>query len=205
MGKVLVALCVLAAVAVVSAQSCGEYGKSASFKRKGNGGKDFDCVWILKSDLSEPGKYMKGEKDADVAITKTMACAFDKMRAAASKDGVKITIASGFRSIPRQQYFWDCYRCGVGKSAAQKAKCCNNGNLAAAVGTSNHGGGTALDLNTDCGNQGPASAPWANPPKTCNSSKVYKWLLTNGSKYGFIRTVKNEPYVWVSFSFRART
>jgi LAS superfamily LD-carboxypeptidase LdcB len=112
-------------------------------------------------------------------MSTTTACAFDKMASAAKKAGVTITIASGFRTIPRQEYFWNCY----------KKKSCNNGNLAARPGTSNHGRGIALDLNTNCGKQ-----EGAKP--NCNGSKVYQWLKNNGHKYGFKRTVQSEPWHW---------
>ncbi|CAF4229595.1 unnamed protein product, partial [Adineta steineri] len=79
----------------------------------------------------------------------------------------------------RQQYFWNCYR----------SKRCNGGNLAARPGTSNHGKGIALDLNTNCGKQ-----TRARP--NCGGSRVYQWLYKNGAKFGFTRTVKSEPWHW---------
>lgn len=39
----------------------------------------------------------------------------------ARKDGVRFVINEGHRTLARQAYFYNCYRCG----------CCNNGNLAA--------------------------------------------------------------------------
>ncbi|CAF1036326.1 unnamed protein product [Adineta steineri] len=101
------------------------------------------------------------------------------MAAAAKQAGVAIKIASGFRTVARQEYFWNCYQ----------TKSCNNGNLAARPGTSNHGKGIALDLNTDCGSQSGAKP-------NCGGSKVYQWLYKNGAKYGFKRTVQSEPWHW---------
>jgi LAS superfamily LD-carboxypeptidase LdcB len=112
-------------------------------------------------------------------MTTTTACAFDKMASAAKQAGVTITIASGFRTVARQEYFWNCYQ----------TKQCNNGNLAARPGTSNHGRGIALDVNTNCGSQ-----TGAKP--NCAGSKVYQWLKNNGHKYGFKRTVQSEPWHW---------
>lgn len=40
---------------------------------------------------------------------------------AARRAGVHFEINEGHRTLARQQYFWNCYRC----------RCCNNGNLAA--------------------------------------------------------------------------
>lgn len=51
------------------------------------------------------------------------------------------------------------------------------GNLAALPGHSNHQSGRALDLNT-------------------SSAGVLRWLERNGRRYGFRRTVPNEPWHW---------
>lgn len=58
-----------------------------------------------------------------------------------------------------------------------RSKRCNNGNLAAAPGTSNHGIGLAVDLNS-------------------SAKGVYSWLSKNAHKYGFIRTVASEKWHW---------
>lgn len=58
---------------------------------------------------------------------------FDAMVAAAKKDGVNITITSGFRSRAEQEKLYAAYKNGTG-------------NLAAKPGTSNHESGDALDL-----------------------------------------------------------
>jgi D-alanyl-D-alanine carboxypeptidase len=92
---------------------------------------------------------------------------FLKMRADAAKAGVKITVVSGFRTMAEQQYLYNCYQ----------TKKCNNGNLAAKPGYSNHQSGKALDLNT-------------------SSAGVYNWLTANGAKYSFERTVPSEKWHW---------
>ena len=56
-------------------------------------------------------------------------------------------------------------------------KQCNNGNLAAKPGTSNHGVGLAVDLNS-------------------SGAGVYNWLRNNAHAYGFIRTVSSETWHW---------
>jgi len=91
---------------------------------------------------------------------------FNKMKAAASKAGVTLHVNSGFRTMKEQQYFYNCYR----------TKKCNNGNLAAKPGYSNHQNGIALDINVP--------------------TSVYNWLVKNASKYGFIRTVPSEKWHW---------
>jgi LAS superfamily LD-carboxypeptidase LdcB len=129
--------------------------------------------------LSDPNAYKLAPTDSDNTMTTSTACAFDQMATAAKASGVTITIASGFRTIARQQYFWNCYQ----------TKKCNNGNLAAQPGSSNHGKGIALDLNSDCGKQ-------EGEKPNCGGSKVYQWLYNNAHQYGFTRTVKTEPWHW---------
>jgi hypothetical protein len=69
--------------------------------------------------------------------------------------------------MSQQQYLYSCYvNCS-----------CNNCNLAAKPGYSNHQSGSALDLNT--------SAPG-----------VYAWLSKNAGKFGFKRTVPSEAWHW---------
>lgn len=154
----------------------------------GNGNVKYTATLLRKEHMSEPAKYGLGLTQADnrIVINTGTACAFEKMHNAAKAAGVTLTINSAFRSLSRQQYFWNCY---VNKN-------CNGGNLAAKPGTSNHGQGLALDLNTNCGGQGTARAPLPHPPAACKSNPVYKWLYDNAPKFGFVRAVQNEPWHW---------
>ncbi|PKQ14766.1 MAG: hypothetical protein CVT68_10160, partial [Actinobacteria bacterium HGW-Actinobacteria-8] len=89
------------------------------------------------------------------------------MAQAAESDGVQLRIVSGFRTYAQQAYLYGCYvNCN-----------CNNCNLAASPGYSNHQSGHALDLNT--------GAPG-----------VLAWLNTHGATYGFTRTVPSESWHW---------
>ena len=89
------------------------------------------------------------------------------MQQAAAADGVGIVIVSGFRTNAEQQYLYNCYvNCN-----------CNNCNLAARPGYSNHQSGHALDLNT-------------------SSAGVLAWLNANGAAFGFTRTVASEDWHW---------
>jgi len=162
-----------------SGGSCGGYARAAVRSIKGNGNKGYSVVKIKQAHLVNPGSYSLSPTSSDNTMTTSTACAFDKMATAAKKSGVSIKIASGFRTVARQQYFYNCYR----------TKRCNGGNLAARPGTSNHGKGVALDLNTNCGKQ-TRSRP------NCGGSRVYQWLYKNASKFGFTRTVKSEPWHW---------
>ncbi len=97
----------------------------------------------------------------------TTATAYRRMRDAAAADRVSIKVVSGFRTMPEQVYLYDCYRSGK----------CNNGNLAARPGFSNHQSGHALDLN-------------AREPA------VGAWLRAHATSYGFHNTVPSEPWHW---------
>ena len=159
--------------------ACGNYASSAVSSIAGNDGVVYSVVKVIKAHLSDPSIFTMAPTEKDNTMTTATACAFDKMATAAKAAGVTITIASAFRTLGRQQYFWNCYQTGS----------CNGGNLAARPGTSNHGRGAALDLNTDCGGQS-GSTP------SCGGSSVYKWLYNNGHNFGFTRTVQSEPWHW---------
>jgi hypothetical protein len=93
--------------------------------------------------------------------------AFHNMAQAAAKDGVTIKVVSGFRTMAEQQYLYNCYiNCN-----------CNNCNLAAKPGYSNHQSGHALDLNTGV-------------------AAVNNWLKAHGNAYGFEATVPSEAWHW---------
>jgi len=93
--------------------------------------------------------------------------AYYVMQQAAAAAGVSLRIVSGFRSMADQQYLYSCYvNCN-----------CNNCNLAAQPGYSNHQSGHALDLNTSEGG-------------------VLNWLNAHAGTYGFSRTVPSESWHW---------
>merc|ERR1711939_1273869 len=158
---------------------CGSYVGATVSSIAGNGNVMYSVVKIKTEHLSAPSSYTLAPTESDNTMTTSTACAFDQMASAAKAAGVSVKVNSGFRTIARQEYFWNCYQ----------TKKCNNGNLAVKPGSSNHGKGIALDLNTDCGKQ-----TGAKP--SCGGSAVYQWLYNNAHKYGFIRTVQSEPWHW---------
>ena len=100
-------------------------------------------------------------------VERETANAYWLMQEAAEADGVYLSISSGFRTYSEQEYFYNCYiNCN-----------CNQCNLAARPGYSNHQSGHALDLNT-------------------SQAGVYDWLEQNASRFGFSRTVPSEPWHW---------
>ena len=100
-------------------------------------------------------------------VERETANAYWLMKEAAQSDGVVLNISSGFRTYAEQEYFYNCYtQCN-----------CNQCNLAARPGYSNHQSGHALDLNT-------------------SQAGVFDWLNQNASRFGFSRTVPSEPWHW---------
>jgi hypothetical protein len=103
----------------------------------------------------------------DELVERNTANAYIFMAKAAAADGVEIRIVSGFRTMAEQQYLYNCYvNCN-----------CNNCNLAAKPGYSNHQSGSALDLNT-------------------SAAGVYGWLDKHAGDHGFVRTVPSEKWHW---------
>ena len=90
----------------------------------------------------------------------------------AGRDGVKITLNSGFRSYPEQSRLYKNWKNGVAGY-----------NKAAQPGRSNHQNGIAFDLNTT-GSGG------------TGYGAVYNWLKQHGPEYGFVRTVRSEHWHW---------
>ena len=128
----------------------------------------FDC-----SEHSDTG-YTHGTPFAIDVVTVdglpvevSTANAYLAMQEAASHAGVALRVVSGFRTMAQQEYLYGCYtHCN-----------CNDCNLAAVPGTSNHQSGHALDLNT-------------------SDPGVLAWLNAHGAGFGFSRTVASEDWHW---------
>jgi hypothetical protein len=123
---------------------------------------------------SEDTGYSDGTPFAITVVTvdgekveRDTANAYHVMAQAADADGVQIQIVSGFRTMAEQERLYACY-----------VECnCNNCNLAAEPGHSNHQSGHALDLNT-------------------SAAGVLDWLNAHGAAFGFERTVPSEDWHW---------
>lgn len=85
-------------------------------------------------------------------------------------NGQSLNVTQSFRTMAKQQYFYNCY----------KNKNCNNGNLAAKPGYSNHQLGTALDFTMN-------GSGWGN---TGVSGFFNQYL----GKYGLVRNVSSEDW-----------
>ena len=135
----------------------------------------------------------------------------------AGKDGVTITINSGFRPMEAASgpgYFTDGQRTfrrrnvdtkygGKKSGLAKPAGTADDGwaaqgkqggyfkPLTAGPGYSKHQNGTAIDIQTGMGRD--TKVGYAGTNKI---TKTYKWLVANMSKYGMIRTVPSERWHW---------
>jgi MYXO-CTERM domain-containing protein len=133
-----------------------------------------DALSTISCSESKDTGYKSGSPFAITVVTvdgkkveKATANAYYVMAQAAAADGVNIKVVSGFRTMEEQEYLYGCYvNCS-----------CNNCNLAAKPGYSNHQSGHALDLNTSAGG-------------------VLAWLNAHGAAFGFSRTVPSEPWHW---------
>lgn len=83
------------------------------------------------------------------------------------QNGTYLTATQSFRSMAQQEYFWNCYQ----------TKACNNGNVAAQPGYSNHQGGLAVDFNV---------GDW--------NSSISVWFTSNLSAFGLARSVPSEAW-----------
>ncbi len=109
----------------------------------------------------------------------------------AKSDGVYMVVAAGYRTEAKQQslinerilgYIADGFSYIEAKKLAEK--------WVAAVGTSEHQLGLAVDINQN--------------PSLCSADEVYDWLYNNAHKYGFIKRypgdkaeitgISNEPW-----------
>lgn len=129
---------------------------------------DIDCA-----ERADTG-YQEGDATPIIVVTvddrpaeRASANAYWVMKQAALADGVDLHISSAFRTWDEQNYLYQCYL----------NQNCNNGNLAAPPGYSNHQSGHAFDLNT-------------------HADGVLDWLNAHGAEYGFERTVPSEPWHW---------
>ncbi len=163
-----VALVVLLAQAGCGALSPAEEAPAGDIGEVSRGLSTIDCT-----ESSDTG-YKSGKSFPIKVVTvdgKKMevqsANAYYVMAQAAAKKGVNLKVVSGFRTMAQQTYLYNCYKnCN-----------CNNCNLAAKPGYSNHQSGHAVDLNT-------------------SAAGVYTWLQASAATYGWKRTVPSEPWHW---------
>ena len=90
--------------------------------------------------------------------------AFRRMASDAWRVGVDLKVNDGYRSIERQH------------DMAERHGLYSQGGRAAVPGTSTHGWGLSVDVDSDGG--------------------AHEWLQRNGARYGFVADVPGEPWHW---------
>lgn len=115
-------------------------------------------ILIANKTYSLPSDYDPG------GILPEAQAAFDEMKADAAKEGIYLSIVSGFRSYTYQGQLYSGYVNRDGKAAADT--------YSARAGHSEHQTGLAMDIN--------------NASSSFNNTKEAKWLAANCVKYGFI-------------------
>lgn len=95
--------------------------------------------------------------------------AYAALVAAAAKDGIQVTLNSGFRSYPEQKHLHEGFARGL-----------PGFNTAAKPGFSKHQNGIAFDLSVAGG----------------DGNLTYEWLKQHATAFGFVRTVSKEPWHW---------
>jgi LAS superfamily LD-carboxypeptidase LdcB len=153
-----------------------------------------------KFDPAKDARYVMVKpplSNANLYVHKETLAAFEKMRAAAQKDGISLTIISGVRNFNAQKSIWEAKweskRPVDGNILPPIAKL-NGAERAKKIllwnsmpGTSRHHWGTDIDMNS-------VSPAYFNSGK---GKKEYEWLQANAATFGFCQTystmVKENP------------
>jgi zinc D-Ala-D-Ala carboxypeptidase len=140
--------------------------------------------------LVSVGTYGTGSNQRTEFLDKEAAAAFAKMKADAEAEGVALVAISGFRSVADQEKLFarQIQRQGSEVAAAR---------LSAPPGYSEHHTGFALDI-------GDGAQPETDIKFEFEDTKAYRWLQTNGRRYGVelsyplnnIQGVSFEPWHW---------
>lgn len=134
-----------------------------------------DGVLIANKTYSLPENYNPGK------LLNECSSAFEKMKAAAAKEGLNLWVASGFRSYELQQSLYTRYSQRDGKEAADR--------YSARPGHSEHQTGLAIDLNS-------ITSAFAN-------TKEGKWVAENCHEYGFILRYPKEKETQTGYMYEA--
>ncbi len=102
---------------------------------------------------------------------------FVAMRAAAARDGITLTVTSGWRSEAVQLEIWNRHGCGSRSCSGIVARPCSLGGNG-----SNHNSGNAVDISMGGGGVNTA---------------IFRWLKANGGRYGFYNNLDaRDPFHW---------
>lgn len=119
------------------------------------------------------------------------ATSFEAMQYAASKDGVKLTLLSAFRSIEDQKKLFFDVKADRNQSSSDRAQ------VSAPPGFSEHSTGFAVDI-------GDFDQPETNLSTSFATTKAYLWLKNNSARFHFALSfpqnnpqgVSFEPWHW---------
>ncbi len=131
------------------------------------------------------GNFVRGSYQRTEQLDKEATAAFQRMTAAAKAEGIQLMPISGFRSIESQRKLFarQIQRQGSEAAAAR---------LSAPPGRSEHHAGYAIDI-TD------AQDPNTDLKLAFQNSRAYRWLVTNGNRYGFELSFPRDNAQGVSF------
>ena len=123
-----------------------------------------DGIWYVDGILIANKTYPLPRDYAPGGLLDTAEIAFKEMQNAAAKDGIKLTIVSGYRSYTRQETLYNKYVAKDGKAEADR--------YSARPGYSEHQSGLAMDLNS--------------VDDSFAYTKEAKWIAENCARFGFI-------------------
>lgn len=123
-----------------------------------------DGIWYVDGVLIANKTYPLPRDYAPGGLLDQAEIAFQEMQNAAARDGIRLTIVSGYRSYTRQEALYNKYVAKDGKAEADR--------YSARPGYSEHQSGLAMDLNS--------------VDDSFAYTKEAKWIAENCSKYGFI-------------------
>ena len=153
---------IMPGISEVSGAPASEY-LTSQIKHEVGVGWYIDGVLVANKSYSLDKNYVPNLNSAGTMTNNTEE-AFNAMAAAAAKEGLTLTVKSGYRSYSTQQSLYDNYVARDGKVAADT--------YSARPGHSEHQTGLAIDINK-------ASDEFTNTPEA-------KWLAEHCWEYGFI-------------------
>jgi len=110
--------------------------------------------------------------NGDIRLRTPAARAFERMRAAARRDGIRLVPLSGFRSQQQQERLFFERKKRRAQSARQRAE------VSAPPGYSEHHTGYAIDI-------GSAAAPQTHLQASFARTEAFAWLQQNAARYSF--------------------
>lgn len=154
--------------------------------------------FLIQAQTSYSDKALTGRGDLELVgkthkLQKKVYTAFEQMKKAALKDGIKINIVSAYRSFERQKSIWNRkYTTYLKQGYSSKKAIEKIIEYSTIPGTSRHHWGTDIDI-VEGGKKHPKNVLNEN---NFNKNGVYsnlkKWMDNNAAKYGFYLVYNSE-------------